>query len=117
MKRIDPRQMVNRNLGKFLDLDGNRVEAPKADATMAIVAGPWERMPKGAMQGSCQVCKRLVGFDPRSQAMLEQPGKVHYVFCRECWEGFQYYKNKDAEGMSRWLDQTERRIQAQRRTR
>jgi hypothetical protein len=107
--KTDPRFSVNRNLGKFLDFDsGEQVEAPASDAPLVIVAGLWENMPKGAMQHKCKVCQRLVGVDPRSQGFLAQPGKVHTVMCRDCWEGFQLWRAKDLEGMSKWLDRMEK---------
>jgi hypothetical protein len=108
MSRIDPRFTVDRNLGKFLDFDtGKQVDAPAEDAPIVIVAGLWENMPKGAMQEKCKVCKRLVGVDPRSQKFLAQPGKVHILMCRDCWEGFELWRAQDWAGMSKWLDRME----------
>jgi uncharacterized protein YlaI len=106
--KTDPRFSVNHNLGQFLDMEGNRVTEPLASAPLVIVAGPWESMPPGAMQEKCKVCKRLVGVDPRSQGFLAQPGKVHTVMCRDCWEGFTIYREKGVAGLSEWLDGMEK---------
>lgn len=109
----DPRFSVNRNLGKFIDLDtGNRLGAPRDDSPLVIVAGPWENMPKGAMQAKCKICKRLVGVDQRSQNFLAQPGRVHMLMCRDCWEGFQLHRAGDLEALSEWLDRMEKRRRA-----
>jgi hypothetical protein len=91
-------------VGKFCDFDGNPVEA-SPDAQVVIVAGPWEHMPVGAMQTKCQVCARLLGVAPPSQAMLAQPGRVHLVLCRHCWKAFGHWRQGDTEAMLRAIEE------------
>lgn len=98
----DPRFTIDGNLGKFIDLDGNRVADP-GQAAVVIVAGLWGDMPKGAMQQQCRICKRLVGLAPPSQKMLAQPGRVCAIFCRDCWEGLQHYRAEGVKGLEDWL--------------
>lgn len=92
-------------VGKFVDFDGHPVPNPDPDKTqVVIVAGPWEYMPVGAMQSKCGVCQRLVGVDARSQAMLNQPGRVALVLCRNCWKAFGCWRQGDTEGMMRAIE-------------
>ena len=104
---------VDANLGKFIDVHGNRVDDPSEDAPVVIVAGLWKwGMPRGVMQSTCSLCKDKVGLDPRSQKLVEQqPCKVVMIFCRECWEGFQLYQAKDrGPKFMRWVDRLAERM-------
>jgi hypothetical protein len=103
-------RFLRNNAGKFVDLDGNVKEGPAPDESVVIVAGFWPDMPKGAMQEKCKLCKRLVGVDKNSQAMLAQPGKVHTILCRDCWQGYNCYRNKDVDGLLAWLDRMEKEL-------
>jgi hypothetical protein len=90
--------------GKFWDINGNRVEAPGPQAAVVIVAGPWEHMPVGAMQTQCRVCERLLGVDARSQTMLNEPGRVVCVLCRNCWTAFGHWRQGDTAAMLRAIE-------------
>jgi hypothetical protein len=88
--------------GKFCDRDGNPT-TPAAEDQVVIVAGFWRDMPVGAMQTQCKVCQRLLGVDKRSQAMLEEPGRVVLILCRKCWRAFGHWREGDVEAMLRTI--------------
>lgn len=69
------------NAGKFVDGHGSPSEPPRQDESVVIVAGPWEDMPRGAMQSTCAICRRLVGLDVTSQGMVDRA----IIICRTCY--------------------------------
>jgi hypothetical protein len=96
---------INELLGTFIDHEGNPIAEPARDQTLVIVAGFWSEMPVGTMQGRCAVCKRLVGYDPRSQRMLAQPGRVLLTLCRECHAVHEAWSRGDLEEFERLIEE------------